>query len=345
MRRTGGWRSEALNMIAAAVIALLVWAYANDRTRESASVAGTVRISPADPRTQFVDPSAGVSVVVEVRGSRRAIEAAEDALRSGISLAAGAAGVPSAPGEHVASLREVLGANPQMAATGAEVVRVRPETLRYAAGRLVTEQVPVQVALPNASVRGEIVADPPVVSFTLPEEAARSGGALTVDAAIDTKNLEPGKPQQVDVELRIPDRMSRWRELCRVVPPRAKVSFELLATSGECTAPPVPVRVALAPAAAGLWEVTPERGSEALKGVRLAGPRAALDAVMNGSFATAAVVDLGDAPTRIGTAEYPVSHWQLPEGVTVVRDPKDPAPTVRMRVLPRGPAPGAADQR
>ena len=340
MNAPGRWRSEALNMAAAAMLALLIWAYANDRTRETASVAGTVRISPADPRAQFVDPSAGIPVAVEVRGSRRAIEAVEDALRSGLSLPAGATGVPATPGPHEAPLREVLSAHPTVAATGVEVVRVRPESLRYEAGVLVTEQVPVTVALPNASVRGAIVPDPPVVAVTMPEAAAKSLGSLAVDAAVDTKNLEPGKPQQVDVELRIPESLARWKELVRVVPPRAKVSFELLATGGECSAPPIPVRVALPPESASRWDVMPERGSESVSGITLSGPRAGLDAVLAGSFMPAAVVDLGDSPVRIGTYEYPVSYWRLPEGVTVVRPAGNaPPPSVRLRIMPRVPAP------
>ena len=60
-------RSDLLNAIAAAIIALLIWAYANDRTRESASVAGTVRLTPTDPREQWVDPSSAVQVAVELR--------------------------------------------------------------------------------------------------------------------------------------------------------------------------------------------------------------------------------------------------------------------------------------
>lgn len=208
-----------MNAVAAAVIALLIWAYANDRTRESASVAGTVRLAPADPRVQFVEPSTAVSLAVEVRGSRRAIEAFEDVLRSGLPLATGGDGLPAEAGTHAASFREVLAANPTVIATGAEVVRVRPESLRFEVGSLVTEQVPIAVVLPNAAVRGEIFADPQVVTVTLPEAARKSIGALSVDAAIDTKNLEAGKPQQIDVELRLPSTLDRWKELCRVVPP------------------------------------------------------------------------------------------------------------------------------
>ncbi len=94
MKPAAKWRSEVMNAVAAAVIALLIWAYANDRTRESASVAGTVRLAPADPRVQFVEPSTAVSLAVEVRGSRRAIEAFEDVLRSGLPLATGGDGLP-----------------------------------------------------------------------------------------------------------------------------------------------------------------------------------------------------------------------------------------------------------
>ena len=339
MKPAAKWRSEVMNAVAAAVIALLIWAYANDRTRESASVAGTVRLAPADPRVQFVEPSTAVSLAVEVRGSRRAIEAFEDVLRSGLPLATGGDGLPAEAGTHAASFREVLAANPTVIATGAEVLRVRPESLRFEVGSLVTEQVPIAVVLPNAAVRGEIFADPQVVTVTLPEVARKSIGALSVDAAIDTKNLEAGKPQQIDVELRLPSTLDRWKELCRVVPPRARISFELLASSNEYTAPRIAVRITLSPQTASRWDVTVVPGSEFMTGVVLTGPRAAIDSITTGAFTPAAVIDLDETPVKVGTAEYPVTFWRLPEGVTVVKKSGDAAPTTAtLRLLPRDPA-------
>ncbi|MFM8785861.1 MAG: hypothetical protein ACKOFI_12150, partial [Phycisphaerales bacterium] len=92
------WRSDLVNVVAAAVVALLVWAYANDRTRETATLAGTVRLAVADPRAQYVEPSAAITVSVELRGSRRSIERAERALRAGVALAPGTDGLPGEPG-------------------------------------------------------------------------------------------------------------------------------------------------------------------------------------------------------------------------------------------------------
>ncbi len=331
-------RSDLLNAIAAAIIALLIWAYANDRTRESASVAGTVRLTPTDPREQWVDPSSAVQVAVELRGSRRSIEAAEDALRTGLPLAIGGAGLPSADGQVVASLREVLSANPTIAATGAEVVRVRPESLRYETGTLVTEQVPVITSLPNASVSGAVVAEPSVVAVTLPAAARLSVASLHADAAVDTRNLVPGKPQRIDVELRLPESLARWKEQCRIMPPRAVVEFELVASTAELRVARVPVRIAIAPAAADRWEVTPEAGNDTVDDVLLTGPRTAIEAIAGGRFEPSAVIDLGAGPERVGAAEYPVTFWRLPDGVSVLRAAGGDAgatPTVRLRVLPR----------
>lgn len=336
-------RSDLLNAIAAAIIALLVWAYANDRTRESASISGTVRLTPSDPRERWVEPASAVQVAVELRGSRRSIEAAEDALRTGLPLAIGGAGLPSPDGQVVASLREVLSANPTIAATGAEVVRVRPESLRYETGALVTEQVPVVTSLPNAAVSGGIVAEPSVVAMTLPASARQAINSLQADAVVDTRNLVPGKPQRIDVELRLPESLARWREQCRIVPPRAVVEFELVATTAELRVARVPVRIAIDPAAADRWEVTPEPGGDSLEDVVLTGPRAAIESIAGGKFEPSAVIDLGTGPSRIGSADYQVTFWRLPDGVSVLRaagaDVGTPA-TVRLRVLPRN-APAA----
>ena len=318
MKHEPRWRSEALNVVAAAVIALLVWAYANDRTRESATLAGTVRLTPADPRASWVDPSAAVTVSVELRGSRRSIERAETALRAGVPLSPGADGVPSSPGSHVLSLRDALQSNAAIAESGAEVVRVRPETVPFEVGELVTEQVPVTAVLPSASVSGEITVEPGVVSLTVPAAARQALGRLSVDAIVDTRNLEPGKPQQVDVDLRLPESLGRWREVCRVVPPRAKVSFALLKADSEFRLASVPVRVSVPADVAQGWSVSAAPGAESIRDVVVGGPRASIDALRSGAFAAAAIVDMPAAPELPGRIRQPVSFWRLPEGVTVV---------------------------
>lgn len=340
MNGRADWKSNLFNVVAAAIIALLIWAYADDRTRESASVSGTVRLTAADPREGFVDPANAVPIAVEVRGSRRAIETVEEALRSGVSLPVGADGLPSAAGAHVASLREVLAASPTIAATGAEVLRVRPESLRYETGTLVTEQVPVAVGLPNASLRGAPVAEPSVVTVTMPAAAREAAGPLSVEAAVDTRSLQPGR-HRLDVELRLPETLSRWREQCRIVPPRGVVSFELASATAELTIDAVPVRLSMSPRAADRWEVAPDPGNASIAGVVVSGPAAAIAELSSGRFTPVAVIDLGDAPGRVGTGEYPVSYWRLPDGVSVTRTRgSEPGaqPTVRLNVLPRNPA-------
>jgi hypothetical protein len=330
------WRSDLVNAAAAAVVALLVWAYANDRTRESATLAGTVRLAVADPRLQYVEPSAAITVSVELRGSRRSIERAERALRAGVALAPGTDGLPGEPGIHEARLQPTLQLNAAIAETGAEVVRVRPETASYSVGALVTEQVPVSPLLPSAAVQGEIAVEPAVVSVTLPSEARAAVGRLAVDAIVETKNLEPGKAQQVDVDLRLPEALARWNELCRVVPPRAKVGFTLLSTNAQFTISSVPVRVSMSPAAAAAWDVTPVRG--AVSGVVVTGPRAAIDALRTGAFVPAAVVDLGDGAPAAGRSALPVTFWRLPEGVSVVEasgTPRGQVPSVELESAPR----------
>jgi hypothetical protein len=301
-----------------------------------------VRLSPADPRATWVAPSAAVTVSVELRGSRRSIERAETALRAGIPLSPGADGVPSEPGSHVLALRDVLQANAAIAESGAELVRVRPETVPFEVGELVTEQVPVTAVLPSASVSGDIAVEPAVVSLTVPAAARQALGRLAVDAIVDTKNLEPGKPQQVDVDLRLPEALARWKELCRVVPPRAKVSFTLLATSGEAKLARVPVRLAVGPEAFARWDIAPAQGFDAVAGVVVTGPRAAIASIERGEFLPAAVVDVPETALRQpGTAELPVTFWRLPEGVSVIDvagTARGTAPRVTVRVAPRTPS-------
>lgn len=311
-------RSELFNVVAAAIVALLVWAYANDRTRESATVSGTVRLSASDPRANFVEPTSAVTVSMEVRGSRRAIERVGDALREGVTLATGSGAVPGEPGVHTIELQDAIAQDAGIAASGIEIVRTNPQSIRAQIGKLVTDQVSVKPVLPRASVQGEIVVDPPVVAVTLPEAAREAVGALSLEALVDTKNLEPGRTHAVDVELKLPDALNRWKELVRVVPPRAKVSFALLATTGEFTIGAVPIEIAATPATLETHEVTLPAGGSAISSVVVTGPLASIDRIRRGEFAPAAVVALGTRSTASGQRRMPVTFWRLPEGVSVV---------------------------
>jgi hypothetical protein len=70
----------------------------------------------------------------------------------------------------------------------------------------------------------------------------------------------------------------------------------------------------------------------------VSGPGAAIESIATGRFEPTAVVDLGSAPERVGEADYPVTFWRLPDGVSVVRaagEEPGKAPSVRLRVLPR----------
>ena len=99
------------------------------------------------------------------------------------------------------------------------------------------------------------------------------------------------------------------------------------------------MRITLSPQTASRWDVTVAPGSEFMTGVVLTGPRAAIDSITTGAFTPAAVIDLDETPVKIGTAEYPVTFWRLPEGVTVVKKSGDAAPTTAtLRLLPRDPA-------
>lgn len=342
-------RGELFNIVAAGIVALLIWAYANDRTRESATVAGTVRITATDPRTQYVEPTTAINVSLEVRGSRRSIESVEDALRTGISLAtSGSGGVPSEPGVHTVDLANALMQEASIHSTGVEIVRMSPESVRVTIGRLVTDQVPVKPVLPRASVQGDIVVDPAVVAVTLPEAAREAVGALALDVVVDTKNLEPGRTHAVDVELKVPEALSRWKELIRIVPQRTKVVFSLLATTAEFTLASVPIELAASPAALANYDFTLPGGG-ALTSVVVTGPLASIDSLRNGDFAPAAIVALGPADLAAGMRRVRVASWRLPEGVTVVStagvavSAAAPFPEVSVDVQLRAPASSGAE--
>lgn len=312
------WRSEIFNAIAAGVVALLIWVYANERTRETDTVTGTVRFAPSDPRELYTEPTSTITVSLEVRGSRTSIERVGDALKNGVSLTTGSAGIPAEPGTHNVQLVNALALDAAIASTGAEITSATPETVRIEVGKLVTDQVPVTPVLPRASIQGDFIIDPPVVAVTMPATARNSVAALTLDAIVDTKNLEPGRSHSVDVDLKLPESLNRWKELSRIVPPRAKVTFTLLATTAEYSLSSVPVEVALPPSALDMYSVSMPAGASAVQNVIVTGPLASIDRLRSGEFLPAAVLSLSPRTLAPGVRKLPISFWRMPEGVTVV---------------------------
>lgn len=156
------------------------------------------------------------------------------------------------------------------------------------------------------------------MAVTLPEAARDAVGAIALDAMVDTKNLEPGRTHAIDVELKLPETLSRWKELTRIVPPRAKVSFTLLATTAEFTVATVPVEIAVTPAALETYAISLPAGSTAITNVVVTGPLASIDRLRKAEFTPAAVVALAPRALVPGTRRQPVTFWRMPEGVSVV---------------------------
>jgi hypothetical protein len=50
------------------------------------------------------------------------------------------------------------------------------------------------------------------------------------------------------------------------------------------------------------------------------------------------VIDLDETPVKIGSADYPITFWRLPEGVTIVKNSGNATPAVAtLQVMPRDP--------
>jgi hypothetical protein len=136
------------------------------------------------------------------------------------------------PGQRMLDLAPIIDQCPEVLATDASVVSVRPDRLEVRVGAMVPVRMPVVAAASLVMLRGDAEVQPAEVQALVPEPAAEAASKEQAEAIIDAKGLPDGTQHVVDAPLRLPDSL----KLGTVFPIR-----ELVATSSKLTMFGVPL--------------------------------------------------------------------------------------------------------
>ncbi|MBX3355965.1 MAG: hypothetical protein KF724_09735 [Phycisphaeraceae bacterium] len=333
----GNWTNRLSTGLIAAVVTLLIWTWAAEKTREETTITGTVRFVTAEGQPLSVDPSNALTATLQLRGSRQALQRAGAILEGGADLRLGLGGVPAEAGRFQVELAKVFAELPEIRQLDLSVLNARPDTVTLTIGRLVTQTVPIVAAIPLAQISGSVVIEPPEAQLTLPASLAESIAQPRIEAFVDVRNLEPGRRHTVDAPLRLPESLQSARGLARVEPAVVRVSFILGSRDRTAVIPTVPVQIAGPPADLRNYEIVVEPGSEFLRSVTISGPGDAISQIESGRARIAAIVHLGAEDLVRRSVSKPITLWLLPSGVTVTRigTSTDTAPAIPLRITER----------
>lgn len=334
----GEWTNRLSTALIATVVTLLIWTWAAEKTREDRTITGTIRFVAGAEQALTVDPASPISVTLQVRGSRDAIERAAALLdKSGADLRLGLGDVPNTPGPHRIKIKNAFAQLDPIERSDLTVISAQPEEVTLSIGRLVTVKVPIEAEIPLAQISGSVSIDPSEASVTLPESIAESMMQTKVEAYVDVKNLDTTGRNTVTVPLRLPEKFSAARSVARIEPATATVSFILVSRDRTAVIPTVPIQIAGPPADLRNYDVQVEPGSDFLRSVTISGPSDAISQLESGRTRIAAVVHLGADDLARKSVTKPVSMWLLPPGVTVTRigSSNDIAPLIPLRITER----------
>lgn len=304
-------------VLVAAIATLLIWTWAADRTREVRTLSGTVLLRPADASRQFVDPAQPQSVSLSVKASPASITRLQGLLEQGLLLPLGSGPLTSEPGQRMIDLAAAIDRCPEVLATDASVVSVRPDRVEVRVGAMVPVRMPVVAAASLVMLRGDAEVQPAEVQALVPEPAAEAASKERAEAIIDAKGLADGSQHEVEAPLRLPDSLKVAPSQVVFTPDRVKVKFTVGGKSRSFTLPTVRVEVAGAPEDLKGFEVTfPDKG-DLIRDVVLSAPGDALLPIEGGQARVVAIVHLSPEELSKRITQKAVSAWVVPPGVQV----------------------------
>lgn len=318
------WFDTLKTLLLVTGVAALIWLFAEARSLSERTL--EVQVSFTSPPTAAVEiegqeTSWTGSVRMRLEGSRAALDEAAASLTDGVPLPLGSEGVPNSPGEQVVDLRDALRANPPLDRAGVTIAAVEPPTVTLRIEPLVTEEAPVQVALPGVETSGEPTVSPVTASLTLPRRLAESleetEQGLTVVAqpsASAVAGLPAGGPHTIEVRLTPPPSLAGER-FVRIEPRTATVTFTVRSRTDSIVLPSTPVWPALPPTDLNRWRVTLD--PMFLNNVRITGPGEVIERIRRGELRAIAYLPLSTEELEQGVEAKAPAFLSLPDSVTV----------------------------
>lgn len=314
--------SQLRSAAMAALVAMLIWVFAEGESISSRTVMATVNF-PTEPTGDVLiraqDPNFRGSASVRLEGTTRTIDNAAAFVGSRIRLIPGSSGVPSTPGKGAVDLREAISNMPELRGLGSTVASVEPKQVMVEVIKLVSREVPVRVEFPpDLALEGEAVASPANITVRVPEaELGRLGeGAFAVAFldSFDLRRLRSESTVSIQVLVRAPESLAGVVPLI-VTPEQVAVSVRMQRRVETLKIPTVPVWFSLPPTEdAGKWVV--ELQDKFLTDVTLTGPVEELAKVRTGQITMRAMIELSTDDLEKGVTSKPAIFPGLPPGVT-----------------------------
>ena len=331
-------RERLVNVIIVSLVTVLIWMWAAGETRETEPAFVDLElVSPTEGSLQ-ITPSKIQTVRLEIRGPRRAVEAAADRFRQPVRITAGTMGVPAEPGEHEVELARIateLLANWRIPAT---VLDADPMTIRLDIDSLTEKSTRIVAILPSsARTTGRVEVSPETATLVLPGDL-KDLENLEIEARITERDLEgrqPGRRHQFQVTLQLPEALGPAGDSIRIDPATAEVNLTLDANEEELAlTAPVPVQIAGPAADLDGWMVEVNPASALLRNVVLRGPADEIQRLRDreGGLGVIAFVHLTSDDLLQMIEEKPVTLWSLPAGVTVTSVDGDATSSPRIPV-------------
>ena len=331
-------RERLINVIIVSLVTVLIWMWAAGETRETEPAFVDLElVSPTEGSLQ-ITPSKIQTVRLEIRGPRRAVEAAADRFRQPVRITAGTMGLPAEPGDHEIELARIATELLSSWRIPATVLDADPVTVRIEIDSLTEKPTRIVAILPpSARTTGRVEVSPETATLVLPGNL-KDLEDLEIEARITERDLEgrqPGRRHQFQVTLQLPESLGDAADSIRIDPETAEVKLTLDANEEELAlTTPVPVQIAGPAADLDGWKVEVDPASAFLRNVVLRGPADEIQRLRDreGGLGVIAFVHLTSDDLLQMIEEKPVTLWSLPAGVTVTSVDGDATSSPRIPV-------------
>ncbi len=332
--------TDIWSIVLVTVIALVIWLWASDETRQPVERPATIQVVSADPQGLAVKPSKGFPITLKILGSVRALQEVQPQLRGNVTIQTGSSAVPNKVGEHLIDVAAALNASPIFNRTGATVIAADPPTVKIEINELQEVSVPVEVVVPGIKLQAAATVEPATATVRISGQASGRLTNLKLEAVVDPQvlaGLEQGKTQTIEGDWRIPQSFSSIADDIRIPPGRPKITLTPESQVSTTTVSRVPVQIAGLPSDLANYVVTIEESDAYLRDVRLTGPVDQIRRIQNNDEGVkiVAIVHLTSNDFALRVTRKAVSTWVLPPGVTFIADDLRSPPQVRLNIQDR----------
>jgi hypothetical protein len=336
--------SNVWTLILVTTIAVVIWLWAADETRQQEERSATIVVESADPEHFAVKPAKGRPVTIKILGSSRSLTEIQRALRDTIVIQTGATAVPNQVGVHRVDVATALNSHPKFLEAAATVVTAEPAGLDIQICERVPMRIPVEVALPDVRLQGSASVEPAQAPIMVADVVQQVFANARLEATIDPQQLaalERGQVHTLTGQWRLPAALAAYAEDVTLPSTPPRITFTLESQLATTTVARVPVQISGVAEDLAAYDIRIEEADVYLKDVKLTGPIDQIRRIQAGTeeVKIVAFVHLTSNDLALRVTRKPIGLWLLPPGVSVVPlEGRGGPPQVGLRIVERSAA-------